>query len=48
MDFDGMKDKGSTLGTAGVTVFDKKQDIVAGIARISAFYKHESCGQCTP
>ena len=35
-------------GTAGVTVFDKKQDVVAGIARISAFYKHESCGQCTP
>ena len=48
MDFDGMKEKGSTLGTAGVTVFDKKQDVVAGIARISAFYKHESCGQCTP
>ena len=27
---------------------DKSTDIVAAIARLSAFYKHESCGQCTP
>ena len=29
-------------------VFDKSTDMVRAIARISYFYKHESCGQCTP
>jgi len=48
MDFDGLKDKGSALGTAAVTVFDKSVDMVAAIRRLSHFYRHESCGQCTP
>ena len=38
----------SSFGTAGVIVMDKSTDIVAAIARISYFFKHESCGQCTP
>jgi len=48
MDFDGLKALGSGLGTAAVIVMDKSTDIVKAIARISYFYKHESCGQCTP
>ncbi|MBB3763877.1 NADH-quinone oxidoreductase subunit NuoF [Sphingomicrobium lutaoense] len=48
MDFDGLKDQGSGLGTAAVIVMDKSTDIVKAISRISYFYKHESCGQCTP
>ncbi|QLC21690.1 NADH-quinone oxidoreductase subunit NuoF [Parasphingopyxis sp. CP4] len=48
MDFDGLKDLGSGLGTAAVIVMDKSTDIVRAISRISYFYKHESCGQCTP
>ena len=48
MDFDSLKDVQSGLGTAGVIVMDKSTDIVKAIARISHFYKHESCGQCTP
>ena len=48
MDFDDLKAKGSGLGTAAVTVFDKSVDMVAAIRRLSHFYKHESCGQCTP
>ena len=48
MDFDGLKELGSGLGTAAVIVMDKSTDIVRAISRLSAFYKHESCGQCTP
>lgn len=48
MDFDGLKDVGSGLGTAAVIVMDKSTDIVRAISRLSYFYKHESCGQCTP
>ena len=48
MDFDALKNVGSGLGTAGVIVMDKSTDIIAAITRLSAFYKHESCGQCTP
>ena len=48
MDFDSLKAKQSGLGTAAVIVMDKSTDIVRAIARISYFYKHESCGQCTP
>jgi len=48
MDFDGLKEVGSGLGTAAVIVMDKSTDIVRAISRISYFYKHESCGQCTP
>jgi NADH-quinone oxidoreductase subunit F len=48
MDFDGCRDKKSALGTAAVIVMDKSTDIIRAMARISYFYKHESCGQCTP
>ena len=48
MDFDSLKNAGTGLGTAGIIVMDKSTDIVQAIARISYFYKHESCGQCTP
>ncbi len=48
MDFDGLKEAGSGLGTAGVIVMNKSTDIIKAIARLSKFYMHESCGQCTP
>ena len=48
MDFDSLKAVGSGLGTAAVIVMDKSTDVVDAIARLSYFYKHESCGQCTP
>ena len=48
MDFDSLREVQSGLGTAGVIVMDKSTDIVRAITRLSKFYKHESCGQCTP
>jgi len=48
MDFDSLREVKSGLGTAGVIVMDKSTDIVYAIARLSYFYYHESCGQCTP
>ncbi|WP_346322437.1 NADH-quinone oxidoreductase subunit NuoF [Emcibacter sp. SYSU 3D8] len=48
MDFDALKAVQSGLGTAAVIVMDKSTDIVKAIARLSKFYMHESCGQCTP
>ncbi|MDG1286831.1 MAG: NADH-quinone oxidoreductase subunit NuoF [Rickettsiales bacterium] len=48
MDFDSLRAEGTGLGTAGIIVMDKSTDIVAAIARLSTFYMHESCGQCTP
>jgi NADH-quinone oxidoreductase subunit F len=48
MDFDSLRAVQSGLGTAGIIVMDKSTDIVQAIARLSHFYKHESCGQCTP
>ena len=48
MDFDDLKAKGSGLGTAAVTVMDKSVDMIAAIRRLAHFYRHESCGQCTP
>ncbi|WP_417461754.1 NADH-quinone oxidoreductase subunit NuoF [Kordiimonas sp.] len=48
MDFDSLREVQSGLGTAAVIVMDKSTDIVKAIARLSEFYKHESCGQCTP
>jgi NADH-quinone oxidoreductase subunit F len=48
MDFDSLKDVQSGLGTAAVIVMDKSTDVVKAIARLAAFYQHESCGQCTP
>ena len=48
MDFDSLRAERSGLGTAAVIVMDKSTDIVKAIARLSKFYTHESCGQCTP
>jgi NADH dehydrogenase (ubiquinone) flavoprotein 1 len=48
MDFDSLKDAQSGLGTGAVIVMDKSTDIIKAIARFAHFYKHESCGQCTP
>ncbi len=48
MDFDALKDLKSGLGTAAIIVMDKSTDVVRAISRLSYFYKHESCGQCTP
>ncbi|MCB4770036.1 NADH-quinone oxidoreductase subunit NuoF [Ancylobacter sp. Lp-2] len=48
MDFDGCRAAKSSFGTAGVLVMDKQTDIIRAIARISYFFRHESCGQCTP
>jgi len=48
MDFDWLREKRSGLGTAAVIVMDQSVDMVKAIWRLSKFYKHESCGQCTP
>jgi NADH-quinone oxidoreductase subunit F len=48
MDFDSLKDVKSGLGTGAVIVMDKNTDLIRAISRLSRFYKHESCGQCTP
>ncbi|MDQ0468898.1 NADH-quinone oxidoreductase subunit NuoF [Labrys wisconsinensis] len=48
MDFDSLSKLRSGLGTAAVIVMDKSTDLIRGIARLAYFYKHESCGQCTP
>ncbi|WP_395831936.1 NADH-quinone oxidoreductase subunit NuoF, partial [Elstera sp.] len=48
MDFDSLRAERSGLGTAAVIVMDQSTDIVKAIARLSKFYMHESCGQCTP
>ncbi|CAI2368267.1 unnamed protein product [Moneuplotes crassus] len=48
MDFDALRDVRSGLGTAAVIVMDKSTDVIAAIHRLSKFYAHESCGQCTP
>ena len=48
MDFDSLRDVKSGLGTAGVIVMDRSTDVIRAIDRLAQFYKHESCGQCTP
>jgi NADH-quinone oxidoreductase subunit F len=48
MDFDWLREHQSGLGTAAVIVMDKSTDVIRAIWRLSRFYKHESCGQCTP
>jgi len=48
MDFDSLKDARSGLGSGAVIVMDKSADVVKAIWRLSKFFKHESCGQCTP
>jgi NADH-quinone oxidoreductase subunit F len=48
MDADSLKAAGSSVGTAGVIVMDEDTDLIRVITRITQFYHHESCGQCTP
>jgi len=48
MDFDDLKNRRSGLGTAAVIVMNNQTDIIDAILRLAKFYKHESCGQCTP
>jgi NADH-quinone oxidoreductase subunit F len=48
MEFDNLKEMRSGLGTATLIAIDKSADLVAVIARVARFFKHESCGQCTP
>jgi NADH-quinone oxidoreductase subunit F len=48
MDFDWLREQRSGLGTAAVIVMDNSTDVIKAIWRLSKFYKHESCGQCTP
>ncbi len=48
MDAESLKAAGSSVGTAGVIVMDEDTDLVKVLWRISQFYHHESCGQCTP
>lgn len=48
MDFDSLKAVHSGLGTGAVIVMDQSTDIIKAIARLSKFYMHESCGQCSP
>ena len=48
MDFDSLREVGTGLGTAGVIVMDQSTDVIQAICRLSQFYMHESCGQCTP
>ncbi len=47
-DVDGLREQHSGLGTAAVMVMDQSTDVVKAIWRLAKFYKHESCGQCTP
>ncbi len=48
MDYDSLQELDSGFGTGAVIVMDRSTDIIKAIARLSHFYKHESCGQCTP
>ncbi len=48
MDFDTLSKLKSGMGTAAIIVMDKSTDVVKAITRIAYFYRHESCGQCTP
>ena len=48
MDFDGLVSVQTSLGTAAIIVMNRQTDVIKAIARLMEFYKHESCGQCTP
>ncbi|WP_396206070.1 NADH-quinone oxidoreductase subunit NuoF [Gemmatimonas sp.] len=47
MDYEGMVASGTMLGSGGVIVFDDRQCMVRQIARLTRFYAHESCAQCS-
>ena len=48
MDYDSIAKAGSMLGSGAVIVMDDTRDMVESLLRLSYFYMHESCGQCTP
>ncbi|MFV0385054.1 NADH-ubiquinone oxidoreductase-F iron-sulfur binding region domain-containing protein, partial [Paracoccus sp. (in: a-proteobacteria)] len=48
MDYDGMRSMKSSFGTACMIVMDQDTDVIKAVWRLSKFFKHESCGQCTP
>ena len=48
MDYDSIAKAGSMLGSGAVIVMDDSRDMVESLLRLSYFYQHESCGQCTP
>jgi NADH-quinone oxidoreductase subunit F len=47
-DFDSLMAAGTMSGSSAIIVMDDSVDIVEALANVSAFYAHESCGQCTP
>ena len=47
LDYEGCQEKGTMLGSGGMIVFDDTADMVYQIMRITRFYAHESCAQCT-
>ncbi|MBR9836465.1 MAG: NADH-quinone oxidoreductase subunit NuoF [Rhodobacteraceae bacterium] len=47
-DFDWMRENRSSFGTGCMIVMDNSVDVVKAVWRLSKFFKHESCGQCTP
>ena len=48
MDYDSISKAGSMLGSGAVIVLDDSRCMVKSLQRLSYFYMHESCGQCTP
>jgi len=48
MDAESLREAGSMMGTAGMLVLDEDTDMVSYLRRVTHFYSHESCGQCTP
>ncbi len=48
MDADSLRTVGTFVGTGGMCILDEDTDIVKFLIRVSYFYDHESCGQCTP
>ena len=48
LDFEGIGEAGSMLGTRALQIFDDSTCVVRAVLRWTEFYKHESCGKCTP
>jgi NADH-quinone oxidoreductase subunit F len=48
LDFEGMQGAGTMLGTRALQMFDDTTCVVRAVLRWTEFYKHESCGKCTP
>ncbi|WP_239332656.1 NADH-quinone oxidoreductase subunit NuoF [Frankia sp. CiP3] len=48
LDFEGVAEAGSLLGTAAIMIMDETVDMLRVVRRLTQFYAHESCGKCTP